>query len=150
MGKISFLQRLIKNIYPDPGLTSPVENFSYMLQRSIKIDFWAVCGNDRFIPMWKLYYPDSNCVLIFYDITDRESFDLAKNFIIKEIEHLKNNADFFVFLIGNKLDLAEEKRKVSFQEGQIFADELGCPFLEISCTNSTNIQEFKEIFTKGL
>ena len=149
MGKTSFLQRLVKNIYPNPGLTNPAENFKYKLQHSIKIDFWSVCGNERLIPLWKMYYQESDCVLIFYDITDSRSFDLAKNFIIKEIEHLKNNADFFVFLIGNKLDLAEDKRKVTFQEGQDFANELGCPFLEISCTNPTNIEEFKEIFTKG-
>ena len=43
-------------------------------------------------------------------------------------------------LIGNKCDW-EEKRAVSFEQGQALAAELGIPFLEVSAKTNKNIEE---------
>jgi len=43
-------------------------------------------------------------------------------------------------LVGNKLDL-EKDRKVTTEEGQALARELGCPFFESSAKTHHNVQE---------
>jgi len=43
-------------------------------------------------------------------------------------------------LIGNKCDW-EEKRAVSTEEGQILAEELGIPFLEVSAKSNINVDK---------
>jgi Ras-related protein Rab-8A len=43
-------------------------------------------------------------------------------------------------LIGNKCDW-EEKRAVSTEQGQMLADELGIPFLEVSAKSNINVDK---------
>src|SRR3954452_5063172 len=43
-------------------------------------------------------------------------------------------------LIGNKCDW-EEKRVVSTEQGQMLADELGVPFLEVSAKSNINVDK---------
>lgn len=54
------------------------------------------------------------------------------------------NEDVNKLLIGNKCDL-EEKREVTYDEGQEMAKQFDIPFLEVSAKNSTNVEE---TFTK--
>ena len=53
------------------------------------------------------------------------------------------------FIIGNKEDL-NEKRAVSFEEGQSFADKLGIPFLETSAKTAFNVQEMFTQMTEAI
>ena len=74
--------------------------------------------------------------MLVYDISNSSSFANVENWI-KEIEMnagnipiiLIGNSKLFSY-IGNKCDL-EDKRQVSFEEGQAFADEYGLPLIEL-------------------
>jgi len=44
-----------------------------------------------------------------------------------------------MMLVGNKKDLEEEGRKVSFAEGEQFAEENGMMFLESSAKTKINV-----------
>lgn len=46
-----------------------------------------------------------------------------------------------IMLIGNKADLAETKRRVSYEEGERFAKEHGLIFLETSAKTAYNVEE---------
>ena len=61
-----------------------------------------------------MYYRGSKVVLIVYDITNRDSYDGAKEWLTEIIksELLENPK---IFLIGNKVDL-DKKRQVSTLE----------------------------------
>ena len=48
-----------------------------------------------------------------------------------------------IMLVGNKIDL-EEKRKVSYDEGQKLADKYNFLFYEVSAAENKNIEEFFE------
>ena len=73
-----------------------------------------------------------------YDITDRNSF---LN-ITKWLAEIKKQAgpNVVKFLVGNKCDL-EDQRKVTFKEGQDFADSIGISFLETSAKEKINVDE---------
>ena len=53
------------------------------------------------------------------------------------------------FIIGNKEDLSE-KRAVSAEEDQAFADKLGIPFLETSAKTAFNVQEMFTQMTEAI
>ena len=57
--------------------------------------------------------------------------------------------DWLLILIGNKVDL-EEKREVSKDEGQEFADQNGLMFLETSAKTAQNIVEAFNISAKSI
>ncbi len=46
-----------------------------------------------------------------------------------------------IILIGNKADLAETKRRVSYDEGERFARENGLIFIETSAKTAFNVEE---------
>ena len=51
------------------------------------------------------------------------------------------NPDMVIMLIGNKADLAETKRRVTFEEGERFAKANGLIFMETSAKTAFNVEE---------
>ncbi|OMJ83925.1 hypothetical protein SteCoe_15085 [Stentor coeruleus] len=100
-------------------------------------NFWDTSGNPRYHCLARMYYRDANACIIFYDITNSESFTNAKSYI-QEVRDTSPNVIFFV--LGNKVDLIE-KRAVAFDEAKKYFTDLGISFWEISCKNSSMITE---------
>ena len=73
-----------------------------------------------------------------YDITRRETF----THVTKWLDDVRTNSskNVTVILIGNKKDL-EDKRQVSYEEGEAFAKENGLMFLETSAKTAYNVVE---------
>jgi GTPase SAR1 family protein len=46
-------------------------------------------------------------------------------------------------LVGNKSDMADEKRAVAFAKGQALADEYGIRFFETSAKDNLNVEEVR-------
>jgi len=79
---------------------------------------------------------DADGFLLIYSITCKESFEV----ITKLFETIPEESRFKAILIGNKTDLAQE-RKVTYEEGKALAEKLRVPFLESSCKNDENISQ---------
>jgi Ras-related protein Rab-5C len=77
-----------------------------------------------------VYYREANCALVVYDITDRDSFVVAKQWVLD----LKRDCKHIVIgLIGNKIDLEEEYgREISIKEIEEFVIEKNLIHLEVS------------------
>ena len=67
----------------------------------------------------------------------------------KYLEYLKLEKYVIKILVGNKIDL-KEKRMVSSEEAQNFAEKNGMNFFETSALNNLNIDEMFEIVSKML
>ena len=85
-----------------------------------------------------MYYRSAQAALIVYDITDRNSFTKAKNWII-EVKR-QANENIVIALVGNKLDL-ESKRSVENNEAKLFANENNLLFMETSAKTAINVIE---------
>ena len=103
-----------------------------------RIQIWDTAGQENFRSITRSYYKSSVCALVVYDISSRESF----NSINTWIEACKNQAPKTVIfiLVGNKSDL-EDKRQVTKEEGQEFADKYGILFYETSAKTGKNVDE---------
>jgi Ras-related protein Rab-5C len=77
-----------------------------------------------------VYYREANCALVIYDITDRDSFVVAKQWVLD----LKRDCQHIVIgFIGNKIDLEEEYgREISIKEIEEFVFEKNLIHLEVS------------------
>ena len=112
----------------------------------IKVQIWDTAGHERFRSITYSYYRGANAIIIVFDITDKKSF-LSITEWLKQIEkHAKENV--FKFLVGNKSDLAEE-RKVSFEEAKEYADKHDLPYIETSAKEGININELFESSIKS-
>ncbi|KAL9651170.1 hypothetical protein ABK040_008242 [Willaertia magna] len=105
-----------------------------------KITIYDTAGSERFKSITCGYYRNSQIVFLVYDVTDRSSFDNIKGWL----EDYKTHAfdeECYITLIGNKIDL-EDKRVVSYEEGQKLAKELEIPsFYETSVMSNVGIEE---------
>ena len=106
--------------------------------RSIKLQIWDTAGQERFHSITSNYYNGSHAIAIVYDITNRESFENVSKWIA-DVNNLAN-PNVCKLLVGNKTDL-EDKRVVSYEEGQRMADSLGIPFIETSAKSTMNVNE---------
>ena len=72
-----------------------------------------------------------------YDVSRRDTFEHLSRWL--EEARQNGNPNMVVMLIGNKCDL--ERREVTTEEGQAFADKNGLIFLETSAKTSQNVEE---------
>ena len=89
--------------------------------------------------MTNAYYRDAVGALLVYDITSYRSFESVEE---KWSRELYDNADanIVVLLVGNKSDL-EDRREVSFEEAQDYANQHNMAFIETSALDSSNVDQ---------
>ena len=107
-----------------------------------RLQIWDTAGQENFRAMTKIYYKNSSCAFIVYDITEEDTFHHVESWI-NECKKVCPETILFV-LIGNKSDL-EEKRDISYDQGSKLAQKHNMLFFETSAKNGDNIQTiFKE------
>ena len=78
------------------------------------IKVWDTAGQERFHTMTQAFYKKAHGIIIVFDITDSQSFKSVSNWMKSIAENA--NQDVAIILVGNKVDLADE-RQVSSIEG---------------------------------
>ena len=106
--------------------------------RNVRIQIWDTAGEEAFRSITRSYYKSSTCAFIVYDITEKKTFYDVTSWLQDCRDMCYKN--ILIYLIGNKNDL-EDKRQVSQEEGQKFAEENNLVFFETSALNGNNIEE---------
>ena len=104
----------------------------------VKINLYDTSGQERYKSLSFNMLKNADAVLLFYDVTDKVSFESIKNWL-ESIYNFKDK-QFPIVLIGNKIDM-EEKRVISKSEGESEASKYNLKLFEISCKDSINIRE---------
>ena len=142
MGKSCILLQFTDNKFRyQHELTIGVEFGAKTLEingKNVKIQIWDTAGQEAFQAITRTYYKGAIGALLVYDITRRETF----THVTKWLDDVRTNSskNVTVILIGNKKDL-EDKRQVSYEEGEAFAKENGLMFLETSAKTAYNVVE---------
>ena len=108
-------------------------------ENNIKIKIWDTTGQERFRSICTQYVKNCIGILLVYAINKKESFENLTNWM-DEIEGKKSRENIPIVLIGNKIDLKEE-REVSYKEGENFAKKYNIKFFECSAKEGINIKE---------
>jgi small GTP-binding protein len=113
---------------------------------TVKFEIWDTAGQERYHSLAPMYYRGAQAALIVYDITSKDSFLKAQNWV-RELQR-QANSTIVIALVGNKLDLAS-KRGVEHNEAKLFADENNLLFMETSAKTAVNVVEvFTAIATR--
>ena len=106
---------------------------------NIKVKIWDSPGNERFSDLVLSAAKNTQGIILAYDITNLFTFrDLNK--WIEKIRECHDISEFPIIIVGCKLDL-EDKRQVSSEEGQKFAEEYKFPFFETSAQTGKGVKE---------
>jgi len=135
------LQFTDKRFQPVHDLTIGVEFGARMItieNKQIKLQIWDTAGQESFRSITRSYYRGAAGALLVYDITRRETFNHLTSWLEDARQH--SNSNMTIMLIGNKSDL-DNRRAVSYEEGEEFAKKNGLIFLETSAKTAANVEE---------
>ena len=100
---------------------------------------YDTAGQERYKSLCETYYKRADAVLLVYDISNKQSFELIKKYYSPHIKELCKK-DIPVILLGNKADL-ENERKVSLEEGVKLSKKENYTFKETSCLKNENVAD---------
>merc|ERR1711998_410823 len=114
---------------------------------TVKFEIWDTAGQERYHSLAPMYYRGAAAAIVVYDITNRDTFQRAKQWV-KELQR-QGNPNIVIALAGNKVDLSS-KRKVETEEAQAYADDNGIMFMETSAKTAHNVNELFVSIAKRL
>ena len=143
MGKSCLSSQATKSKFETDHLaTIGFEYFTFNIKIKntvIKLQIWDTCGQEFYKSLVSSFYRNTSLAIIVYAINDQKSFDELELWI----KDLKTNSspDIKIFLIGNKVDLTEQ-RVIKKEMAEKIKDDYGLDFfIETSAKTGFNTQE---------
>ena len=142
VGKTCILNRYFHNEFKENllstiGIDFQTKFFKFDDQK-VKANYIDTAGQEKFRAISVNYLKGTDGVILVFDITNKETFDLLETWL-KELKDT-NKADVSKVLIGNKSDLSGE-RQVTVEDAQYLADTMKCKYFEASAKSGENIAE---------
>ena len=142
VGKTNFILKYTENKFQETHISTVGLDFKMkkmeINKKNYQIVLFDTAGQERYKSIALNVLKETHGILLMYDITNKTTFESITDWI-NNIKDLKGD-DFPLILVGNKIDL-EEERKVNKEEGQKLADENKILFFETSNKTGINIQE---------
>ena len=142
VGKSNLLMKFAHNKFTDEYQTTIGVEFGakniQLNDQIYRIQIWDKAGQENFRSITRAYFKNCVCAMVVYDITCRKSFENIQNWV--QDVHEQSPKTILIILIGNKIDL-EDKRVVSYEEGNDFAVKNGLIFMETSAKTGEGVEE---------
>ena len=152
VGKSTMIQRLTTGQFIPMKITIGTDLITYDVTISdteiAKLQIWDFGGEKRFRFFLPNYCRGAVGCLLCYDITRFNSLENLDEWynIVKE-----NTVDPVIILVGQKQDLADEKRVVKVSDAEEFQQKYGIPyFYETSSKSGYNNELIFRILTKAI
>ncbi|XP_037017348.2 ras-related protein Rab-17 isoform X2 [Artibeus jamaicensis] len=142
VGKSSLALRYVKDDFRSTLPTVGCAFFTKVVDLGaapVKLEIWDTAGQEKYHSVCHLYFRGANAALLVYDITSKESFHKAQQWL-KDLEKESSPGEVVVMLVGNKADLGEE-REVPLEEGKEFAESQRLLFMETSARANLQVTE---------
>lgn len=108
--------------------------------RECQIDILDTAGQEDYVVVRDNYFRSGEGFLCVFSLVDRETFAGASDFR-EQILRVKVDDHIPIILVGNKLDLADERREVSEEEAAALALQWGVPYIETSAKTKVNVDK---------
>lgn len=136
VGKTSFYKKITSGIFHEANISTigmdksilsfdvDVEDNNETIQKSFTITLVDTAGQERFKAVTKSFYKGSDCILLIYDITNRDTYNKISDWILTINEALgtyRKDSKFIIVVLGTKLDLVESEyadRAVQTEEAE--------------------------------
>eukprot|EP00013_Stygamoeba_regulata_P004011 CAMPEP_0177637716 /NCGR_PEP_ID=MMETSP0447-20121125/5115_1 /TAXON_ID=0 /ORGANISM="Stygamoeba regulata, Strain BSH-02190019" /LENGTH=168 /DNA_ID=CAMNT_0019139653 /DNA_START=127 /DNA_END=630 /DNA_ORIENTATION=- len=104
------------------------------------LDIMDTAGQEEYSALRDQYMKTGQGFILAYSITSTTSFEAATKLRTQIIRIKEEQPDIPIMLVGNKLDL-EEERAVSTEQGKALSSKFNCGFIEASAKTNTNVNE---------
>ncbi|XP_057680944.1 rho family GTPase 3a [Corythoichthys intestinalis] len=149
-GKTALLHVFAKDCFPESYVPTVFENYTASFEidtQRIELSLWDTSGSPYYDNVRPLSYPDSDAVLICFDISRPETLDsVLKKWKGEILEFCPNTK---ILLVGCKSDLRTDlntlvelsnhrQTPVSYDQGSSMAKQISAPYIECSSQQSEN------------
>ncbi|XBW35229.1 hypothetical protein QEN19_000792 [Hanseniaspora menglaensis] len=143
VGKSALTIQLTQNNFVDeydPTIEDSYRKQCVIDSEVVILDILDTAGQEEYSAMREQYMRTGEGFLLVYSVTSKNSFEELMTYY-QQILRVKDSDYVPVFIVGNKADLAEEERQVSFEEGVKMAKQFHAPFLETSAKQNVNVED---------
>ena len=111
-------------------------------------NFYDTGGSERFHNMATTYYRKAEGALLVFDLADEESFSHVRKWA-ETLYTYKKKDSITLFLVGNKIDLIENRDPVTFARYHAMAKELDTELFITSALTGEGVNDcFKKLLEK--
>lgn len=151
VGKSALLERLKSGSFSEhPGFSMGVNVAVQILcvdGEEVKVVVWDLpapsqAGNVMGIPLECVgqYFALSEGFAVLYDVRQRSSFEHVESHIQRIRKHRDSSSGVAqILIVGAKMDVSEEEREVTTEEGEEIARSFDAGFIEISCLTDVGV-----------
>lgn len=112
--------------------------------RVVTMQLWDTAGQERFQSLGVAFYRGADCCVLVFDVNSSKSFETLDSwrdeFLIQASPRDPDNFPFVV--LGNKIDVEENKRQVSQKRAMSWCQSKGnIPYFETSAKESVNVEQ---------
>ena len=154
VGKSSILSRFTdkhftENLPPTLGIDYKITKV-IVDKTEVKLQIWDTAGQERFRSITESFYKGCQAVLLVFDLTDRDSFEKTKSWLMSIYE--KAGKEVVIVLVGNKYDLKNQKGVEVVPEFEIagLADAHHITYFNASAKQDYNIAEIFAYIAKSI
>ena len=143
VGKTTLIHKYITDEFIKEHESTKEINYSFITtidDKNCDLNILDTPGGDTSPITKETWIKFGNCFLLVYSIDDKESLDYIKN-IYEEICNLKENEKFSILIVGNKIDLQENGRKVPKKDIESYTVNECLNFIEISAFDKDGVNE---------
>lgn len=124
---------IIDKISPTLGFDYIPFIFKYK-NEIFKLEVWDTCGQEAYRSLIKSFFVNTSIAVITYAINDKNSFDSVNEWLRQCKIECSPETKFF--LVGNKMNINEEEKIVSFKQGMELKEKNHLDFfMEVSKNN---------------
>ena len=102
------------------------------------MQIWDTAGQERYMAVNRNIFHRVQVLILMYDITYRDTYENISKWLELIRQNVPNKP---MILVGNKLDLANEKRIVTKEEAQKIAEDNHIEFFEGSGYSGENVDK---------
>ncbi|OKL56145.1 putative Ras-related protein Rab7 [Talaromyces atroroseus] len=125
------------------------------LTKEVLVDdrlLWDTAGQERFQSLGVAFYRGADCCVLVYDVNNSKSFEALDSwrdeFLIQASPRDPESFPFVV--IGNKIDVEENKRMISSKRAMTFCQSKGnLPYFETSAKEALNVEQAFEVIARS-
>ena len=107
-------------------------------KKKVKLQIWDTAGQERYMSVNRNIFHKVQGIILMYDITDRDTYENISKWLELIRQNVPNKP---MILVGNKLDLANEKRIVSKEEVEKIAEDNHIECFEGSGYSGDNVDK---------
>ncbi|MFX1485998.1 MAG: Rab family GTPase [Promethearchaeota archaeon] len=113
---------------------------------NLNLIIWDIGGQEKYKILRRHYLEGARGAILVYDITNKRSFDNLDKWL-GDVDKYCGRVP--IILVGNKSDL-NDARKVSSNEGSVFAEKAKLEFLETSAKSGNGVENLFNIMAEDI